>query len=462
MFFFFLPFHLNAANDSLKIMEFNSFITIVRENHPVAMQADLQKANGEATVLQAKGNFDPYISNTTGQKYFNGDKYYSLINGGLTIPTWFGIEIKAGLEQNQGLYLNPENVTPSNGLWYAGISVPIGKDLFIDKRMKEIRQAKIYREGTESQRLILLNDLLYEAGRAYWDWFLAYNKMLVLEGAVAVSEKRKIAVLSGAILGDRPFIDTLEAGIQFKNRQINLMLAEMDYQNATKFLSTFLWIDGFIPLEIDTATFPPLWEKTNSIPFNADLQLNVDSLISRHPELQLYGYKVEKLKVEKRYKQEQLKPDLNINYNAISQNVGGNPLSFYNSNNYTWGLEFSMPLFLRMERGDLQLTRIEILETEYDMDYKRQYLLYKSSFFLNEWRTMNSQVMLFTSVVQDYELLLFGEQKLFEIGESSLFMVNSREMDFINAEIKLIELLTKNQKASLSSWHALGNLNQQL
>ena len=48
---------------------------------------------------------------------------------------------------------------------------------------------------------------------------------------------------------------------------------------------------------------------------------------------------------------------------------------------------------------------------------------------------------------------------MFEIGESSLFMVNSREMDYIQAQLKLIELISKNQTAYIGTLHALGTLN---
>jgi outer membrane protein TolC len=53
---------------------------------------------------------------------------------------------------------------------------------------------------------------------------------------------------------------------------------------------------------------------------------------------------------------------------------------------------------------------------------------------------------------------LQGEQQKFRAGESSLFLVNSRETNFIDAQVKLIELLGKFQIARVGVIWAAGEL----
>jgi hypothetical protein len=53
---------------------------------------------------------------TLTKKQFKDTEYYSILNSSFKIPTWYGIEIKAGFEQNEGYYLNPENTVPNTGL----------------------------------------------------------------------------------------------------------------------------------------------------------------------------------------------------------------------------------------------------------------------------------------------------------------------------------------------------------
>ena len=115
-----------------KVFSLESFLQLVEEQHPLAKQAKLQIDKGSATLRMSRGGFDPYLNGNINQKYYDDNQYYSLIGGGLKIPTWYGLEFKAGYEQNQGLFLNPEDVNPSNGLVYSGISASLAQGLFID------------------------------------------------------------------------------------------------------------------------------------------------------------------------------------------------------------------------------------------------------------------------------------------------------------------------------------------
>ena len=85
-------------------------------------------------------------------------------------------------------------------------------------------------------------------------------------------------------------------------------------------------------------------------------------------------------------------------------------------------------------------------------------LEFKAKAALNEFETTINQIDLYTRTTQDYRSLLDGERSLFNNGESSLFLVNSRELGFINAQIKLIQLFAKNQKSILKLNYALGSL----
>ena len=451
---------LFAQTDSLSILRFEDFMARVKAHHPLAKQADLQLSRGEAALLSARGAFDPKAFADVAQKQFDEQRYYSLINGGVKIPTWYGLALTGGYEQNDGAFLNPQSKVPAAGLWYAGVSLSIGQGLFIDKRRAELKKAELYQESTLAGRQLLLNELLFEAGKTYWEWFEAYHILEVYEDALELAVQRFEATREGAALGDRPAIDTLEAGIQVQNRRLSLMQARLEYANMSALLSIYLWVDGLIPLEIAEGTLPPAADQLADLQGEEVYANQMDTLLSLHPQVQQYNFKLEQLDIERRWKKEQLKPVLNLKYNAINEPVNGNPLADYSINNYTWGLEFSMPVFLRKERGALRMADIQIEETRYDLSNKREALAFKARASLNEWATTKEQISLYTQTVEDYRGLLQGERDLFNAGESSLFMVNSRELGFINAQVKRITLLSKNRKARLATDYALGLLAQ--
>lgn len=447
-----------AQTDVPQMLSFEDYNAIVMQHHPLAVQAELVKQSGDASVQMARGGFDPKLGADISQKYFKGDQYYSLIDAGLKVPTWFGIEAYAGYEENGGSFLNPESSTSGGGLAYAGISFPVGRGLFIDERRAELRKAQIFQKSTRVEQRLMMNDLLYDAGKAYWDWFKAYEVLQVYEEALALAEFRFNAIKQEAALGDKPAIDTLEAGIQLQNRQLALQQAQLDYRNATAMLGVFLWQNGQIPLELEETTVP-VDQATVRLQSTDELIIDrMDSLVANHPYLQQFRFKIDQLKIDRRLKVENLKPQLDLKYNALNQVVGNNPFADLSINNYNWGLQFSMPIPLRKERGALRLAKLKIQDAEMGVLDTEAQIDYKITASLNEWNTTREQTTLSQRTVRDYLGLLEGEQAKFDAGESSLFMINSREQGYISAQIKYLELLAKNRKAVLATEYSLGIL----
>ena len=92
------------SQSNTTVFTFEEFINLVKSNHPIAIQANLQVEKGQAYLLKSRGGFDPKIYGTAGQKYFDDKQYYSLINGGIKVPTWFGITVEAGYQTNEGIF----------------------------------------------------------------------------------------------------------------------------------------------------------------------------------------------------------------------------------------------------------------------------------------------------------------------------------------------------------------------
>ena len=103
---------------------------------------------------------------------------------------------------------------------------------------------------------------------------------------------------------------------------------------------------------------------------------------------------------------------------------------------------------------------MKLQTAELELETKRKLIETKALSAINKWQTTKSQVELYRRTVSDYLKLLEGERTMFQTGESSLFMVNSRELGYINAQIKLIELITKNHMAELETNYVFGVLGK--
>ena len=441
-----------AQADSLVVLGFDAYMDQVRAYHPIARQARLQTGFGEASLLQARGGFDPKAFAEVSQKDFEGTRYYSRLDGGLKLPTVLGLEFEGGYERNQGEFLDPENRTPDDGLWYAGLSIPLAQGLLIDRRRAELRKARQFLQMTLEEQRIMLNDLLLQAGRAYFDWYKAYRARQIYDEGLRLARQRYGALRQQAALGERPLIDTLEAGIQVQDRMLLFRQAELELLNAEAALSLYLWDEQEMPLQLAEQTVPDLQSDLSSdgLPFDP---MKLDSLSQTHPEYRRSMLDLGRMEVDRKLIRDQLKPELEFKYRLISEPAGDLSLG-----DYTWGLNFNMPLFLRKERGKIRMTELKIEQARLKLRADQAKLLFFAETSLNDLQVSARQVELYDQTVRDYGRLLEGERRLFESGESSLFLVNAREMSYIQAQVKLLGLAVQVSKARLKLDHALGLL----
>lgn len=435
-----IAFHLTTSAQVQ--LDFETYKKYVLEFHPIIKQTKNKVEIGQNEFLKAKGQLDPKLFSEISGKQFDDKNYYQLTNSGLKIPTWLGIDLKAGYEQNNGMYISGEHQTPSSGLWYFGLEVPLGQGLLYDERRATIHQANVFKKMTLNEQELLINDLLLEAYSAYWTWFESYKKMIITTEGFDFALQRFNGVKQNAILGETPDIDTVEAKIQLDNRKFEQKQAEYDFQNARAMLSLYLWTANFVPLELEDSTIPQVDVKKQYSLENIELRL-IDTNTTNLPMVLSTIYKLEQLKIEEKWKKEQLKPSISISYNPISQPVGNDPFQNFTVSNYKYGISASMPIFLRKERGALAQTKLKIENAKLDLVYKINELQQKEVFLKNEIYRLYEQFDIQQNQVLNAKLLRDSEQTRFEIGESSLFLVNSREIAYLQYKMKLAELEAK-------------------
>lgn len=431
-----------------------AFLLKVLEQHPLAKQANLIPEFAETYVLKARGGFDPKISYDLNQKYYGDKLYYSLSDAQLKVPTWYGLSLKTGLEQNRGQYLDPQGATPQNGLWYGGIEANLGNGLLIDERRAELRKAAIFQQSSTLEKRLALNELLFEAGYAYWDWFEQYHSLKILKEALDVSAVRLKAIQRMAELGDRPVIDTVEASIQYQTRAAAYTEQLTAFQNAGATLNRFLWQADGVPQELDELTLPL---SKDTVAAQGPKLINagpIDTLVQGHPYLAIIDFKLEALDVEKKFAKEQLKPILSINYNLLNEPIQYNPFAQFSANDYKWGITAQMPLMYRKERAAYQQTQLKIEQTEYERLDQRASLKAKLLSARYDYLNAVAQKEIYIENAKSTRKLLEAELNLFSTGESTLFMINAREMAAFQAELKAINYIAKTEQLWLK-WQFL-------
>lgn len=442
------------GQDSTQILTVESYIEIVKNHHPYAYRAELIRKSADAGLLEAKGSFDPILFGNMDQKYFQNSKYFSHIQGGIKIPTWFGISLETGYEQNEGVYLNPEFRVPENGLWYAGIRLELGNGLIIDERRATMQKAKIYQSASEQERIIMLNKLIKDAKLAYYDWQQAFYQTEVYRLGYENALERLEAVKGAVIFGDRSPIDTVEALITVENRRIKLIQSEMYLESAINNLEIYLWSDGFVPLELVDVIPEELGSFGNEI-----IRFDLEELAQTHPFIQMNNLKIDQQEVDLNFKKEQLKPKLTFKYNAINEPLSSNVLSGYNPSNYKWGASFSYPILSRKERGAVALADLKVLDQQLYGNVQMVELKNSILNAKNNYEQIKNQLISVERLLESSARLFDAEKALFNLGESSIFMINTRENQWLNSQIQFIESNYQGKKLETELMFVLMMLN---
>lgn len=447
---FSLPFF---AQNLQTEFSFNEYLGYVKKYHPLVKQANLKLNEAQANLMQARGAFDPKIEVDYSEKQFKNSEYYSILNGSFKIPTWYGIELKAGFDNAEGIYVNPDNTLPNSGLTSLGISVPLGQGLFINQRMADIRKAKIAQNLNVAERDLQAVEVIYEASVSYVNWKRSFDEVKLYETYLENALFRYTGVSKLIEQGDKPAIDSVEAGIAVKTRRLNLEEAKLKFTKAKLELSNFLWLENNIPLELKDGLEP---ESFLSKSIKETLQINelgtVD--LDNHPKIKALDAKIAMLKVDQKLKANALLPKLDLSYNYLSE---PSYIDNYRFEDYKIGLNFAFPIFLRKERASLKLAKLKIADSEFGLQFERKNLENKINSQQQEIVSIQKQQVFNTKLVQDFSTLLNAEDRLFEMGESSLFIINSRENSLVTSQLNNIALENRYLNAIIELYKTIAN-----
>lgn len=445
----------HAQNLSLTLNA-EELLQIVRKFHPIVKQAQLNIDKADAEITIARGAFNPIIGNIISNKTFSNTEYYNLFNPNITIPTWYGIEFSSGLKNLSGYQYDPSETTGQTS--FIGISIPLIKNLVLDKRRAYLKQSKLHKEMSVTEQNIAINNVLMEAAGQYWEWVKAYEVHELVKKNWAVSIQRFEMIKKTIQNGERAAIDSVEALTQLQNFEFQKNETWLSLQKENLELNAFLWKENNSPYELPAEVVPSKkWDDETVIEsFNLNLNDLLATAQKNHPELKLYNQKLNFLSIDKELKFQELLPKLDFKYNHLTD--GYTFLKTENllfKNNFQYELKLEMPLFFSKGRGEFKKAKIKIEETKIARSQKSLTVDLKVKYYFNEFENYKTQVKLQREMLTNFIKLFKAEERLILNGESSLFLINSRENKVLEAERKLVELKAKYFKSIYSlQWSA--------
>ncbi len=418
------------SSDSITIEQ---FLDVVLQANPTSISAELENDVASATLRNAQGGFDPTFNLEYEYKTKDGAPTADVLNAGLELPlsTLFGPKFIAKYKRGEGSRISNVDRTVGDGEASVGIKAPLLQGIFTDKRRASLAKANFRLDLAKANQREQQNELLREASLAYWSWAEAYGQMDVAKAVLDLAIGRYKGIAERARRGEAAPIDSVEALLEVEKRRGDFLKAERKAESATIKLSVFLWNpDGTPrPLTAMPAKLPPL-PSVSAFQIQNDKRL---ALVQR-PEIGQIEFEQRSASVDLAFNSEFQRPFIELSAEAMQYKF-----STFGVNDYRFGLTVSQPLFFREANSNVQLAEIKVRRTELKRLEIERKVLASVDDAVSAIERAKERVEVAEREVQYAYLVQEGERRKFQIGESTVLILNLRERATAEAQNKLVE-----------------------
>lgn len=407
-----------------------------------ALRAALRESDiADADLRTAKGAFDPNLRTTV-----NVDPvgYYSQLRVGTEIqvptPLW-GASFWAGWGYGDNDFPSYYGgyVTNAAGEARLGGSLPFWRNGPIDRRRANVERAELGRTlasaSIEQQKI----EITRAATLRYWDWVAAGRRRVIAQSLLEIAVARDAGIGARVDHGDIPQIERTDNARAIVQRQGFLVSAQRDVERTAIELSLFLRDERGQPVIVSASRLPDALPEPQPLDA-ATVQRDAGPAQEKRPEVRRLVLQQQQTAIERRWAANQLAPAVDLRVLG-SADLGRNPDPLALNRNrpeLQLGLVIDIPILNRANDGrvkaaDAQLTRLE--------DQKRlmqDRVGAEVADALSALDAARERSLIARREVALATELEAAERQRFDLGDSTLLVVNLREQ--ATAESKLREL----------------------
>ncbi|MEM0950856.1 MAG: TolC family protein [Cyanobacteria bacterium P01_H01_bin.74] len=446
---------LQPSSKSRKALLLTDIMASTVFYHPEleAAIAKLQQAEGK--LLSTKGAFDVQLK-TYGfwNRYqtSSGEGKAKQTFDGVNKLAWLsrsGIQLSAGNKLIYGDVSSKFSPVGDGGEHFFELRVPLLKGLINNKANAKQQQADIQLSQADVAILNKRLSLLQKAAKQYWNWFTSGKKLMVTEDLVRLADIRYGAVKRQAELGDKADIQVTEAEQALVKRKALLAKERAAFLKAAQVLRLYLWNGNTQQFSDTPPSQTQLPAQLPTIPlFSDDLVDNGKILAyASNPELKRLSLGKKFAQVDWRLARNNLLPQLDA-YARPGYQPGNNGID----GTIRTGIVLSVPLQRRDAKGRLRTAQFRMDE----IDANERLLLAAiqvnvTSAVISIEQAMNQVEQTRQQTVLALKLAA-AERRRFQLGDSSLFLVNTRERQAAEAQKDNLAAYKTLMMAWLSYW----------
>lgn len=395
----------------------------------------------EGKVTEARGGFDAKIKaevDSRTQGYYDGDAYKASLEKPLP---FLGSKIYAGHRQGFGQFPVYEGKyeTLNRGESFAGVSLSLLRDSFIDETRyklfsseQEVQQAQFnfYQAKVKVQTMAL---------KAYWLWLVKGHELQVYENILKLAKARDKQINRRIKVGDLAKIYAAENKQYVRKREAQVLQSQLEFQEASYHLSLFYRDGKGRPTPIGKGDLPPIEER--KLGTLKDTEATYQKALQDNLKLKILESEKKQAQLDIRMGRNEFLPraDLNFEWNQ-DQGIGPDRLT-QDENRILLTVE--VPLQFRKASGKKRAGEAKLDQVKTKKRWVQEKLKADLRSLIFEFNSLAKIYEITIDQIKLAERLAKAEQKKFSKGASDLILVNLREENFAEAQVKNLYSLLK-------------------
>lgn len=400
----------------------------VLTNFSLIQEAELKAESAKGELTAAEGAFDHKLifksRNRIEDKYDN--QYFETT---LERQTAFGgTSLVAGHRQGLGHFpaYDGKYRTSGAGEIFAGLSVPILRNFKTDEFRTNLKIKQLEKKQAELEASQKKMVYLHKALSLYYKWILETQKLKINKNILELALKRHDMIERKYKAGDVERIKVTDNQRAIDKRSGEIIKNEIELNKVRAQLAIYLRDQQGNPVSIP-------FESNPEFILQKDEQLLTSTDISHNPQLKILDLERDKFKLESIFYDQSELPGLNLELLGAKELSSNDP---YDPERLQVAVKFDFPLENRKAEGKNVSYNYKVLAIEKNKQYLESELFQQLSFFIKASYDSKTRWGITTKEFEATIKMAEAEKQRWSQGASDLFVVNLREQDVADVDIR--------------------------
>jgi hypothetical protein len=400
----------------------------VLSNFSLIQEAELKLESAKGEVTSAEGSFDHKLvfksRNRLEDQYAN--QYFETTLERQTAIG--GTNLVVGHRQGIGSFpaYDGKYQTSGAGEIFAGLSVPVLRNFKTDEFRTNLKIKQIEKKQAELDLQLKKMIYMHKALTLYYKWILETQKLKINKSIFELALERHNMIRKKFEAGDIEKIKVTDNQRAIDKRSGDIVKNEIELSKLRALLSIFLTDDKGTPLLIPLESSPEyILQTKESLEFFSD--------ITKNHQVKILHFEIEKLKLEAIFFDQSKLPGLNLELLGAKEMSSNRP---YDPESLQVGIKFDFPLENRKAEGKSVAYIYKLKAIEKRQQYLELELSQQLRFFSKASADSKTRWEITNKEFEGSLKMADAEKKRWSQGASDLFIINLREQDVADVDIR--------------------------